>query len=511
MQQGVRVLLRSFRFALVMVMALGLIDGGIKAQDSNLLRDGGFEGTYTNRGRADLDLPADWSMWIAESPHAEDWMNLPPGAAAYSGTQPSPHGGAQALAVSKSYATFTAAVYQQVSVDPDTNLSASAFAFLRTCKIPAGADTCTSTSDSNAYARIGIDPNGGTNPFDADVVWSANAAPYEEWQQMTVEATSTGSTVTLFLYTTQQWPYQINTIYWDDAVLSLGGTGGAAAAAPGAPTSQPTSAASGNTQASERVVHIVQANETLDSIAFSYGKTREELLAINNIADPRIIQIGQEIIISLPPTPTPTPSPEGFELTLAATTPTLLPAIRDAAPAPVIEVTSVAGASPLDPALTSATICVTFFEDANQNRIQDGDEAALAGGQILLTRDGAPAGTHQTGAEADPYCFTELTPGSYDLQGVAPSGYGLTTPDQLHVSGYAGAQINVAFGAAAGVAPVEPPPADVSASGEIATPAADSGAASNGLTNNLGLIVFGVAGIVLIGGLGVTMVLLRRR
>ncbi len=506
MQQGVRVLLRSFRFALAIGLALGLVAGGAKAQDGNLLRDGGFEGTYTNRGRADLDLPADWNMWFAESPHAEDWMNLPPSAGAYSGTQPSPHGGAQALVVNREYATFTAAVYQQVSVDPDTNVTASAYAFLRTCKIPSGANSCTSTSDSNASARIGIDPNGGTNPFDADVVWSADAAPHEEWQQMTVDATSSGSMVTLFLYSTQQWPYQVNTIYWDDAVLSLGGSGGTAADAASAPTQPPSSSA----QSSERVVHVVQSGETLDSIAFAYGKTRDELLAINNIADPRIIQIGQEIIISLPPTPTPTPSPEGFELTLAATTPTLLPAIRDAAPAPVIEVTAVAGANPLDPALAKASICVTFFEDANQNRIQDGDEATLAGGQLLLTRDGAPVGQHQTGAEADPYCFSDLMPGRYDLQGVAPSGYGLTTPDQLHVSSYAGAQINVAFGAAEGVAAVAPPTAEVSSSGE-ATPAADPSAANNGLANNIGLIVFGVAGIVLIGGMGITMVLLRRR
>ena len=143
----------------------------------------------------------------------------------------------------------------------------------------------------------------------------------------------------------------------------------------------------------------------------------------------------------------------------------------------MITVTAGAVAQPIDPGLATTAICVTFFEDANQNRIQDGGEDALAGGQVLLTRDGAPAGTHQTGADADPYCFADLLPGSYDLQGVAPSGYGLTTPDQLHVSGYAGAQIDVAFGAAEGVAPVEPPPADAS-SGEVATPAADTGAAN---------------------------------
>ena len=162
----------------------------------------------------------------------------------------------------------------------------------------------------------------------------------------------------------QQWPYQINTIYWDDALLR------SSAAA------QPTDAPPRD----ERVVHTVQPGETLDSIAFSYGKTREELLAINNIADPRIIQIGQEIIISLPPTPTPTATPVGAELTAAAPTgiPTLIPEVRDAAPAPV-SVASGDGAHPIDPAQTTGSICVTFFEDANQNRLQDNGEIGAGG------------------------------------------------------------------------------------------------------------------------------------
>ena len=133
-------------------------------------------------------------------------------------------------------------------------------------------------------------------------------------------------------------------------------------------------------------------------------------------------------------------------------------------------------------------------------------------GKFCSRATARPPDTHQTGADSDPYCFAQLMPGSYDLQGVAPSGYGLTTPDQLHVSGYAGAQINVAFGAAEGVAPVAPPHSrslhqrrDRHAQQRIrAQRTTDS-------PNNIGLIVFGVAGIVLIGGMGITMVLLRRR
>ena len=53
------------------------------------------------------------------------------------------------------------------------------------------------------------------------------------------------------------------------------------------------------------------------------------------------------------------------------------------------------------------------------------------------------------------------------VEAAAPDGYGLTTPDQLRVQAYAGAQINVAFGAAQGVQTVAPPPAD---SGDIVSP-----------------------------------------
>ena len=240
MQQGFRVLLRSIRFALVIVIALGLRRRRRKAQDGNLLHDGGFEGTYTNRGRADLDLPADWSMWFAESPHAEDWMNLPPGAAPTAGTQPSPHGGAQSLAVNKSYATFTAAVYQQVSVDPDTNVSASAFAFLRTCKIPSGANSLHLDQRLERLQRASASiPTAA--PIPLTPTWSGRRMPrrMKQWQQMTVDATSTGSTVTLFLYSTQQWPYQSTRFTGTMPCSALAGRG-ARRSAPGAPTPQPT-------------------------------------------------------------------------------------------------------------------------------------------------------------------------------------------------------------------------------------------------------------------------------
>ena len=172
---------------------------------------------------------------------------------------------------------------------------------------------------------------------------------------------------------------------------------------------------------------------------------------------------------------------------------------------------------PIDPEQNSASICVIFFQDLNGNRIQDNGEAVLPGGDLLLTSGGAPVSEHQTDTKPDPYCFSGLGAGSYSVQGVAPEGYGLTTPDELHVQAYSGGQVNVAFGAAEGVATLVPPTADGSAeaaNGGIVDTAngseSDTNSTANALGDNIGLIVFGVAGVILVAGLGVSLLLRRR-
>ena len=68
-----------------------------------------------------------------------------------------------------------------------------------------------------------------------------------------------------------------------------------------------------------------------------------------------------------------------------------------------------------------------------------------------------------------------------------------------------------AFGAAPGVQMVEPPPADVPAAEGTFASAAPSGEAqgrtgNNAPTGNIGLIVFGAAGVVLVAGMGISQI-----
>jgi LysM repeat protein len=53
-------------------------------------------------------------------------------------------------------------------------------------------------------------------------------------------------------------------------------------------------------------VYIVQPGDTLFSIARRFGTTVEVLVELNNLADPRVIQVGQELLVPVPSSPPPT-------------------------------------------------------------------------------------------------------------------------------------------------------------------------------------------------------------
>jgi hypothetical protein len=114
---------------------------------------------------------------------------------------------------------------------------------------------------------------------------------------------------------------------------------------------------------------------------------------------------------------------------------------------------------------------------------------------------------------SEPFCFEELPAGMYVAAAQAPENYGLTSPDQLRVQALAGTRLDVHFGAAEGVSPAVPPPADAGQidSELIADAGGDSQQASlNDLFGISGLVIFGLAGLVLVGGLGLTLFMRRR-
>ena len=279
----------------------------VSAQDGNLLQDPSFEGPYVGRGRPNLNTPSPWPIWLQDGPHNFDWQNRADKVTAFPHNNgPEVHSGGHSLNLDGGFVTYTAAVYQQVSVTPGANLTGSAWVRIKTCNIGANADNCGSAVESGAYVKVGIDPNGGTDANSPSIVWGGNFAPHDNYMQGTVSATAVSSTATLFIYTTQQSPAQLNKAWIDDAFLGVGGAGGAAAGqvtavptAPPIPTAfvafvQPP-------RADGSTVHTVMNGDTLTGISTAYNVPIDTIMELNGLRSSRYIFVGQELLIKPAP------------------------------------------------------------------------------------------------------------------------------------------------------------------------------------------------------------------
>ena len=347
------------------------------AQDgTNLLSNGSLENPYYGQGAATRTAPAGWNIWVgAGAPEAfphNDKVQVIDGEVSWN--------------VKQGYTAFTAAGYQQVSgLTQGDVLQASAYGWVYTCN-----DTTTSCiiadppyrrSDTSAGAslKVGIDPTGGTDPLSANVVWSAPASPYDQWIEMSAIATAQGDTVTVFLYMTQTAGLALNNVYWDKASLVRTTEAPETPVQVEAPFVVPQ-----NVRPDGSIVHIVQAGDTLSSIAYAYSEYRvtiESIVALNDGLKPntRFLQIGQEIII-LPPgsvdpvtgqlssqggatgpttgvaTPIPTPTPASLNAQPVQST-----------PAPVVQGSETAIYQPVRAAFIMCEHGVMFWlEDSNQ-------------------------------------------------------------------------------------------------------------------------------------------------
>ncbi len=347
--------MQRFIPAMTLMLILLLAAAPTHAQE-NLLTNGGLEeggeyGPYVGKGRGNLNIPAGWDIWLGQGDTSQ-YYNRGDQVYGYphNGPAPNPVEGRTVANIHGGYVQFNAALHQSVSVAAGTNLTAEASSYLIACSDnPSQPGGCPSDPASGARTRVGIDPDGGTDPYAPEIVWSNWVTPHDTWGRQSVSATATGGQVTVFLFATQDSPQANNFAYWDDAALYTSGEGGAAApaSASATPSTANTSTTdSGSTSSaapapavaptatlrpyvapqayapyvvpqgedeSGAIVHVVVEGDTFDSIAYAYGLTREELRERNpNLRSIRFLRIGQEIIIEPGadvPTATPTLAP----------------------------------------------------------------------------------------------------------------------------------------------------------------------------------------------------------
>jgi LysM repeat protein len=457
---------------------------------------------------------------------------------------------------------FTAIGYQFVpGVRAGTKLRFQAWANLFTCDrntscIEEGRSYRVSDPSSGARVRIGADPTGGTDANAPSVLWSDSISPFDQFQQLTIDFDSQNDNgVTVFLYTTQNYGMLLSHVYWDDASLQL--------LQPGQP-GQPGQPAGGGTptpqyapfvkpqgaQPDGSIIHIVQPGDTVWSIAFAYKVTPQQIMDLNHLQPDDFLQIGQKLLIKGPDPALAATGAATAGATGAATqgsteaappfgavitsTPTVSVPVENTFPAAPVTVeagvpTEVIAAptaaaptavalqpteSPTIPTVApinrEASVCVTAFDDANANHWRDANEQLLAGVTLALNQGGQTVKTLSTTAD-NPSCFSGITSGTYVVAATPPDNYGLTTSGQLEIEVKPGVQLALVFGVASGykptpsgveVAALETPPAG--AQPDKATGIMDT------LIGNSGLVVFALAGLVLVGGLGMALILRRR-
>lgn len=541
--------------ALIIASILISIVPVIAQEPGNLLSDPSFEyiGDYKVIEAADdaiFAVPPAWSGWVTLTPRQQDWQNRMPNGFPHTGLFKID--GARSLSISRGFSTFTTAVFQTVTVPENANLVGSARGFMeRGNPVVDGAQF-----------RVGIDPTGGTNPLSPGVVWSPWVTAEDGWQRARVDATAIGTRATLFLYSTQTQPSDPNSMYWDNAVLRVGGEGGTsnvATAVPAVPTpafADFVSAQPANPDGS--ITHVVQAGDTLDAIAVAYSMTRDELLSLNpSLGSGRFLVVGQTLVVrEAAPTEEPTATvdmsdetdttdqetsaTQSSEVTTSATEesptevdeeattesptevvdeatsvprqeptatdvpPTVPP--TDAPPAPVTEVAQ----AQVD---NVTALCLWMFDDVNQNRIQEATESLLSGGSIVVNSGDTVVETYVTDASSDPFCFEDFAVGNYTVVAAAPDGYGLTTAQQLSVRVQSSTKVDAKFGAAEGFEQVTVPPVvnddNQQNTDVVATDATEEDTVAN-LLQISGLVLFALAGLVIVAGVGLAIVLRAR-
>ena len=268
----------------------------VSAQDSpNLLVNGSLEPPYAGQGAATRTVPNGWTLLVAAGapdafPHTDPIQILD---------------GTVSWNLKQGFTAFTAIAYQRVGgLKAGDGVRGTAYGWAYTCNNTANSCVIAnppyrqSDPAANVQLRVGIDPNGGTDPASGNIKWSETTAPYDRWAEMNVSVNAAGDAVTMFLYMTQGSGLAINNVYWDKA--SLVRTQVAPDATPTSfqvPFVQPQ-----NVRPDGSIVHVVQAGDTLSSIAFAYQEydvTTESIAALNPPMKPntRVLQIGQEIVI----------------------------------------------------------------------------------------------------------------------------------------------------------------------------------------------------------------------
>ncbi len=450
--------------------AMAIPEAYTLSQGENLLANPGFEGigkpmnnsspnydnwtrdTYTGVPYGEIFTPQGWVTWWQEGEYKRPECKVIPNEHPFNSDPKRIYSGYYAGMCFTFFGKQNAGYYQVVR-----NLPAGAVvqASIYAHAWASSEDKPESGGDPFSFGfQIGIDPGGGTDPYSDSIVWSPMVHHYDVFGLVgPVQATvGPNGVVTVFTRAYAKWALKHNDAYWDQASLTLLTEGQTPTPTqppppptPDGPIDTPTPRPTPLPRADGTVVHVVDTGDTLFGIALEYGLTLDELLQLNpDVGKDDFLSIGQEIVVSVPggatppqtqPTATPEAQPEPEQ-----------PG-EEQPPSSGSPGESTGGDVPAAPQGDAASICVTAFNDLNEDMFRQPDsEGLLPNAEISVVGTGGPAGTYRTDGISEPYCFQNLQPGNYILRHTPPAGYTMSDGGQWNLVLGAGQVSNIDLG-----------------------------------------------------------------
>jgi len=223
---------------------------------------------------------------------------------------------------------------------------------------------------------------------------------------------------------------------------SGGGGSGNSAAAPApsfvlGPTATPNA---------EGVIYAeVQPGDSIWAIAARAGLSLDEFLSTNELSRDSVIRTGDLLIIGHGD-----PPEAEAESADATTGDAANPAAEDSGeseplPTPVAPVTpEVVAVVAAD--VTGASICLTAFDDPNENGLKDAAEMLRPAVAFTISSNQAVVSNYVTDGSSEPFCIQGLEAGSYRVTRSSLPNEVLTTPGDHSASLAEGTSIDLYFG-----------------------------------------------------------------
>jgi hypothetical protein len=200
----------------------------------NLLVNGDFEGGQHSQDMDEVRVPDGWTAfwrpggtpvtYDKENPdgYQRPEMMVIPKQPPYT-NPPRVADGSQAFMITGSQRAFDAGIYQTLAVTPGDVLCVTGVAHAwsnRFSDNPFGSTVTTEDDLRNANFQLGIDAQGGTDPFASGVRWGEVTHRYDDFGPLNaVQVTASAPSITVFVRGFMMWRFDHNEMFFDTISL----------------------------------------------------------------------------------------------------------------------------------------------------------------------------------------------------------------------------------------------------------------------------------------------------